>query len=170
MGSLIETFHLDVKLIIAQLVNFFIVAGVLYFFALKPIMKIMNERTAKIEKGLTDAQEIEERLNKTQEESKELISQAKKESMEIIDNANTKSEEKKKEIVTNAKKEIESLINQSKKQIADEKEQMIKEVKADVVDLVTQVSTKVLAGKIDADINQKLIEQAIKETNKNEKN
>ncbi len=49
MESLIETFHLDIKLIIAQAFNFAIVAFVIYFFALKPIFKLMDKRSNKIE-------------------------------------------------------------------------------------------------------------------------
>ena len=79
MESLISTFHLDLKLIIAQLVNFLIVAGILWFFALKPIMKIMKERTEKIEKGLKDAKSFEEKLAQAERDRLKTLSVAKKE-------------------------------------------------------------------------------------------
>ena len=55
MDSLITTFHIDWKIIIAQAINFLIVFLVLYFFAIKPLKKLMAERVDKISKGLTDA-------------------------------------------------------------------------------------------------------------------
>ena len=55
MDSLITTFHIDWKIIIAQVINFLIVFLVLYFFAIKPLKKMMAERADKISKGLTDA-------------------------------------------------------------------------------------------------------------------
>ncbi len=61
MDSLVETFHLDVKLLIAQVINFAIVFLVLYYFALKPLLNVMNDRSAKIEKSLEDAKEIEKK-------------------------------------------------------------------------------------------------------------
>ena len=56
MEEIIKTFHIDWKLLIAQAVNFAIVVFALYKFAYKPLLKTMNERTAKIEQGLKDAE------------------------------------------------------------------------------------------------------------------
>ena len=55
MDSIISTFHIDWKIIIAQAVNFAIVLAVLYFFALKPLNKLMAERAEKIAKRVNDA-------------------------------------------------------------------------------------------------------------------
>ena len=54
MDSIINTFHIDWKIIIAQAVNFGIVFVVLYIFALKPLNKLMAERAEKIKKGVED--------------------------------------------------------------------------------------------------------------------
>ena len=78
MDSLIETFHIDTKLLLAQAINFAIVFAVLYFFALKPLMKAMGERTEKIEKSLDDAKKVEEKLAKTEEDYSKELSNAKK--------------------------------------------------------------------------------------------
>ena len=48
MDSIISTFHIDWKIIIAQAINFGVVFIVLYIFALKPLSKLMNERAEKI--------------------------------------------------------------------------------------------------------------------------
>ena len=55
MESIISTFHIDWKIIIAQMINFVIVFVVLYIFALKPLSKLMKERGEKIAKGIDDA-------------------------------------------------------------------------------------------------------------------
>ena len=51
MDSIIETFHLDWKLFLAQVVNFTIVVFVLWRFAFKPLAKNLAERTRTIEKA-----------------------------------------------------------------------------------------------------------------------
>ena len=68
MDSIISTFHIDWKIIIAQAVNFGVVFIVLYIFALKPLLKLMAERSGKIEKGIDDAKKSGELLQKTTEE------------------------------------------------------------------------------------------------------
>jgi F-type H+-transporting ATPase subunit b len=77
MDSLISIFHLDLGLFIAQLVNFAIVFSVLYFFAFKPLVKIMAERSAKIDKSLKDADETSRRLAAVAQEREEIVKEAK---------------------------------------------------------------------------------------------
>jgi F-type H+-transporting ATPase subunit b len=83
MDGIIEAFHLDIKLIIAQLINFTIVLAVLYKLVYKPLLKTMNERTGKIEKGLKDAQESQAQLEKAEKTRDEKIKEAKKEARQI---------------------------------------------------------------------------------------
>ena len=166
MESLIETFHLDVKLIIAQFVNFLIVAGVLYFFALKPLTKIMNDRTKKIEKSLKEAKEIEEKLESTEQEKDKILKQAREEAKEIVEKANKNAEEKRTQALDQAKQEMEKIISQGKKQIQNDKESMLKEVKSELIDLVISVSQKVFKKQASEDLDIDLIKQTIKEIKK----
>ena len=62
MDSLITTFHIDWKMIIAQLINFVVVFFVLYRYALKPLAKLMEERGTTIEDGLKNADKQKELL------------------------------------------------------------------------------------------------------------
>ena len=68
MESIISTFHIDWKIIIAQAVNFGVVFIVLYIFALKPLSKLMAERSERISKGIDDAKKSSELLEKAAEE------------------------------------------------------------------------------------------------------
>jgi F0F1-type ATP synthase membrane subunit b/b' len=45
MEELITTFHIDWKLMIAQIVNFGLVFALLYWLAAKPLSKLMKDRT-----------------------------------------------------------------------------------------------------------------------------
>ena len=71
MESIISTFHIDWKIIIAQMVNFGVVFAVLYIFALKPLAKLMAERTDKIKRGVDDSKKSAELLQKATDEYKQ---------------------------------------------------------------------------------------------------
>src|SRR3989344_4480411 len=73
MESIISTFHIDWKIIIAQMVNFAVVFAVLYVYALKPLSKLMKERSEKIEGGLLDAKKSQELLGQATKEHKENV-------------------------------------------------------------------------------------------------
>lgn len=162
MEPLIETFHIDLKLIIAQMVNFTIVFLVLYWFAFKPIARVMAERTAKIEKGLLDAKKVEEKLSETQEEFNKAMASAKKQANDILEKAAVEADARKQEMIARAKEEIGAIINQEKQKMQAEKAATLKEIKKEVADLVISAVEKVLDEKIDEKKDKEIIKKMIK--------
>jgi len=161
MESLIETFHIDVKLLIAQAINFAIVFSVLYFFALKPLMKVMGDRTKTIEKSLDDAKKIEENLAKAEEDYREKLNEAKKEASAILAKAMESADVKKKETINKAKEEIGQIINQEKAKMQTDKAVVLKEIKKEVADLVAASLEKILKEKVDAKKDKEIIKKLI---------
>lgn len=163
MESLIETFHIDYKLLLAQAVNFAIVFAVLYFFILKPLLKTMQERTKKIELSLRDADKIEEELKKTEDEYKRVIGNAKKEANTIIEKAQEAADARKSEMIQNAKDEIGTLIDKEKAKLLAEKEETLREIKSEVSGLVISAVEKLLEKKLDQKADQEIINKLISE-------
>lgn len=162
MESLISTFHIDLNLFIAQLVNFAIVFSVLYFFAFKPLVKVMSERTEKIDKSLKDADEIEKRLSLTEKEQAEIISAAKKQANLIIEEADKKGELRREEMMIRAKEEIGNLMNVSRATIDRDKAETLKQIKTEVAELVIMTVEKILNEKMNSDKDQKIIKDLVK--------
>ncbi len=162
MDTLIETFHIDIKLLIAQAVNFVIVFGVLYYFILKPLLSNMEERSRKIAESLENADKIEEKLQQTDVESKEIVARAKKEAAIIVEEAAVKAENKKKEMIEKAKEEIGEIINKEKEKIRIEKDKTLKEIKKEVAGLVAVAAEKLLDESVDARKDEEIIRKTIK--------
>lgn len=161
MDSLIETFHLDIKLIIAQFINFGIVFCVLYFFGLKPLFKAISERSDKIAKSLAEGEEIKRKLSQTQEDYQKEISRAKKEAGQILEKAGALAEEQKKEMVIRAKQEIRQAIDQEKEKISAEKIETLRAIKAEVADLVIASVEKILGEKATVKMDKEFIVKTI---------
>jgi len=162
MDTILEAFHVDVKILIAQAINFAIVFAVLYFFVLKPLTKIMNDRTKKIEKSLEDAKSVEANLIKTENDYKEEMAKARREANEILEKANEQAEKKKAEMIVKAREEIGQAINEEKVKIQLEKAKILKEIKSEVADLVTLSLEKVLEEKVDVKTDKELIKKVLK--------
>jgi len=162
MDSLIETFHIDIRLLLAQVINFGIVFFVLYFFALKPLIKVMSDRTKKIEKSIDDAKKIEEKLIVTEEDYKNIIAKAKKEANDILEKASVQANKKEKEMIIKAKEDIGEIIEQEKAKMQVEKAKTLKDIKKEVSDLVIVAVSKILEKKIDNKKGKELIENIIK--------
>ena len=162
MDSLISTFHIDIRLLVAQLVNFAIVFSVLYFFAFKPLVKVMAERTEKIDKSLKDADVIEKRLALTEKEREDILLAAKKQANLIIEEADKRGEERRGELVAKAKEEIGQVINNEKAKLLSEKAETLKEIKKEVAELVILTTEKLLNEKMTGDKDKELIKKLVK--------
>lgn len=162
MEELIKTFHIDVKLIIAQLVNFGIVLFVLKKFAYAPVLKMMTDRTEKIDKGIKDAENATAKLVEITEKERAVLTEAKKQAQEIVAKAEAVAVKNKEEIITEAKTQAEKIMADSAKKLESEKNQMMQEVKGQIAELVIAATEKIISEKIDSEKDKSLIEQAIK--------
>lgn len=162
MDALIGTFHIDYKILIAQIVNFTIVLFVLYKFAYGPLLKVMTDRTKKIEKGIKDAEEARKKLEETEVKEKAVLSEARREAQAIIDTAEKTALKNKEELLSEAKKKSDEIVINTQKQLEEEKKKMMGEIKSEIADLVVAATGKVIDEKLDEKRDKELIEKAIK--------
>ncbi|MEI8360687.1 MAG: F0F1 ATP synthase subunit B [bacterium] len=162
MEELVKTFHIDTYLILAQLVNFFIVLGVLYKFAYRPVLQLLNERTIKIEKSLDDAKKIEEKLIAQGDEYKKIVADARKEASIIIEKANKVNEERREAMIAKAKDDIGVIINKEKEKMLVEKAEALKDIKKEVAELVGLSLEKLVGKKMEGKADQDLVKDLIK--------
>ena len=161
MEELIKTFHIDWTLILAQLVNFAIVLFVLKKYAYGPMLKLMNERTEKIEKGIKDAENAGNKLKEIEEKEKAVLVEAKKAAQEIVAKAEEMAVKNKEEIVAQAKAQAEKILSDSAKKIELEKNQMMAEVKGQIAELVVAATGKIIDEKMDSEKDKEMIAKAI---------
>jgi len=144
MEELVKTFYIDWKLIIAQAVNFAIVLGVLWYFALEPLQKVMNKRSDDIAKSLEDAKEIEKKLVATDEDRTKILTKAKQGAQEIVKQAYAIGEKKRQEMLDITKQETNEIVVQAKQQIAAAKERLKQELRQETAELVIKATQKVI--------------------------
>ncbi|MEA2092729.1 MAG: F0F1 ATP synthase subunit B [Patescibacteria group bacterium] len=166
MESLIETFHLDVKLIIAQALNLAVVAFVLYFFALKPVFKVMNERSNKIEKGVENAEKAKQILAEAEQEKEEILNKAKEKANEKITEGRERGEQKKQFIVDQTRKEVSGMMEQEKKKLEEERKRMIVEIKQHTAELLNEAVTKIMEQKLDDNYDAEIIKKFTEDLDK----
>jgi F-type H+-transporting ATPase subunit b len=147
MESIISTFHIDWKIIIAQMVNFAVVFVVLYIFALKPLSKLMAERAEKIKLGVDDAKKNAEILKATTAEYEVVLAKAKIEANKIFTEGKKEAEMKKVKMLEDAKSEVASLIANGKKSLEAEKVKMVEEAKKEIVSLAMTATEKLMSSK-----------------------
>ncbi len=152
---------------LAQIFNFLLLVGVLSFFAYKPIIKIMDERRKMINTDLENAEKVRLEAEKIKEDYEKQMGNARAEAQAIIDKANKAATEAYDQRLSQAREEQERVLKSAKEQIEREKINALLEVRAEVVSLSMQLASKVVDQKLDAEADQKLINDFLNEiTNK----
>lgn len=160
--ELLNNLGINGKLLLAQIINFLVLLFVLYKFAYGPVLKLLSERTSKIEKGLKDAEDAQKKLIEITEKEKAVLTKARKQAQEIVAGAEEVAVKNKEEIIVAAKEQSEKILADSAKKIEMEKTQMMQDVKKQVAELVISATGKIISEKLDSNKDKAIIDKAIK--------
>lgn len=149
MESIISTFHIDWKIIVAQAVNFGIVFVVLYIYALKPLSKLMDERAEKIKKGIDDAKSNSKMLQDTTLEYDAVLAKARIEANKIFQEGKKEAEVKKTAMLEEAKVEVGKVVESGRKSLEADKVKMVEEAKKEIASIAMLAAEKILSQKQD---------------------
>jgi F-type H+-transporting ATPase subunit b len=147
MEQLIEAFGIDIKLIVIQIINFAVLAGLLSYFLYKPVLKVLQDREDKIKEGIRDAEEAAKAKGSALEEKRTLLSQAQKDAEAIGANAMAFGKEKETELLKEAQTKADEVINDAQQKSILLKEQALKESESEIAQLAILAAAKVLEHK-----------------------
>ena len=147
MESIINTFHVDFKIIIAQIFNFGIVFIVLYIYALKPLSKLMKERSEKIETGINDAKKSSELLKKAREEYEQNTIKLRQISIDAQKELTKELEQLRRDNLENIKIDNDEWMKKRKEQLEIDKKALVEGAKGEVVALAMLAAKKIMEEK-----------------------
>lgn len=162
-GSPVAVLGINLKLFIAQLVNFGIVILILWKWVFTPVANKLNERTEKIEKAMKDAVGTEKEKQEFASWKQQEIAKTKSEAAAIIIQANKEAGTVKDDLLKQAKEEQQKLVDNTKKQIEQEKHQILQSAKSELADMVTQAAEKIIKEKLTSDKDKKFIKDTLSE-------
>jgi F-type H+-transporting ATPase subunit b len=160
----------NVWTLIAQIVNFLILLLVLYFFAYKPVMKMLDERSHKIKESMDEVQKVKEQAAQTEEEFKKKIEAASKEGQEVIARAMRTGEEARQRAQAEAKQEAQGLVEKARVEIQRERDETIGELRQEFADLTVVAAEKVIGKSLDKESHRQIIDQVLDESANLKKN
>jgi len=148
MDSIISTFHIDWKIVIAQAVNFGVVLVVLYIFALKPLSKLMKERSERISKGIDDAKKSNELLQKTAEEYKQNTIKLRQISIDSQKELTKELEQLRAENLNKIKADNDEWTKKRIEQMEIDKKTLVEGAKSELVTLAMLAAKKIMEDKM----------------------
>ena len=151
----------QVSTIIFTIINFIILLFILKHFFSKPVNKIMGDRINGINTSIKNANDNEEKAEISRKEKDRLLHESKTKGREIVEEYKVNAQKISQEIIDEAKKESVILMERSRVEIEREKEKAESEVKKQVIDLSLILSEKALEQHIDEKEHRRLIEDFI---------
>ena len=159
-----EGLGINLPSLLAQIVNFAILLGILYLVAYKPIMRMLDERSRRIKESMEQTEEIKQQVEKAEEEFKKRIEQAGRKGQEIIDRAVLTGEEVGQKARAEAKKEAEALLARARAEIRRERDEVIDELRQEFADLTILAAGKVIEQSLDKEAHRQLIDRVLEES------
>ena len=147
-----QDFGISWPFILAQVLNFSVVAFILWKFAFKPVLATLDERQHKIASGLQYAEEMKAKLETAQQESAASAKRAQLESTRIIEEARKAAKEFLDKQTQESAAKANDIIAKAQQAIELEKKKMLAEARTEIARLVVVTTERVLAKKLtDAD-------------------
>ncbi len=159
-----EGLGISLPTLVAQIINFAILFGLLYLVAYKPIMRMLDERSRKIRESMEQTEFIKEQAAHAEEEVKKQIEAAGREGQEVIARAVRTGEEVKREAQQEARQEAESLIARARIEIQRERDDAIDELRKEFADLTILAAGKVIDRSLDKEAHRQLIDKVLEES------
>jgi F-type H+-transporting ATPase subunit b len=143
--------------LLAQIVNFVVLALLLRALLYGPITKMLDERRAKIEKGLEDARAAETARANAEAERQGVLDAARVEAQKLRAEANQQAEQSAAKIRADAQAEAEKIKADALSGLSAERDKMLSELRGQLAALAIAASSKLIGESLDRQRQEALI-------------
>jgi F-type H+-transporting ATPase subunit b len=159
----LEALGINLGYLVSQIFNFTILVVLLYFVAYKPILRMIDERSARMKQGLEDAEAASKRAAEMEQEFERRMGEARKQGQELVAQATQLSEKTRQEILDKAREEARGLVDKAKEEIGRERDVAMGELRQQVADLSVAISQKVIGESLDEQAQRRLVARFLDE-------
>ena len=144
-----------------QIINFLILVALLRAVAYKPVVRMMEERKAKIAESIEKADADAAAAAATLDEYKEQLAEARVKAQEIVDLAEKRASEERAASIQETKLEIEQMKKSAQEQMEHERAHAVEQLKGEVVTVALEAAGKIIQKNLTAADNDAIIGEFI---------
>jgi F-type H+-transporting ATPase subunit b len=161
--SVARTFGVDWTHLGAQIISFGVVCVVLYAYAYKPILKILEARRQQIASGLANAEKIKAELARIESERQGVLAKAGAEGKQLIEEARAAAARVQAEETRKAIAAGEQILVRAREAAERDRAQMLAELRREVGRLVVQTTATVTGKVLTPDDHRRLAEETARQ-------
>ena len=163
VAQIARTFGVDWQHLGAQIISFSIVCAVLYKFAYKRILAMLEQRRQEIALGIANAEKIKAELDKTEIQRQEVMAQAHIQGARFIEEARAAAARVQQEETKKAVAAAEQIMAKAHEAAVQDHDRMLVELKHEVGNLVVQATTSVTGKILTPEDQRRLVEETSKQ-------
>ena len=160
---IVTTFGVDWPHLLAQVASFCIVCFILYRFAYRPVLKMLEVRRQQIALGLANAEQITAELARTEAQRHEVMAQANAEATKFIDEARAAGARVLERETQKAIVAANQITITAREAAVREHDRMLAELKREVGRLVMLATTAVIGKILTSEDQRRLAEETARQ-------
>ena len=161
--EVLNTFGVDVPKLAFQVINFLLLLYLLNRFFFRRVIALLDERQAKISKGLEDAESAARDRELARAEREAALDEARKEAQAMIARATKIAEDSRAEIVAAAREEAEKVSARARDEITAETKKALAELRKQVADLALDAAGKLVRAEMTGKTQRRMVEEFLAE-------
>ena len=143
-----QDFGIKLPNLLAQVVNFGVLAFFLWYFGIRKVLATLDERQKKIESGLKYADDMKAKLEAVQQENAAILKKASIEAGRIIDEARKLAKDVLDKQTQEASGIANEMLTKAQQSIELEHKKMLAEARGEIARLVVVTTERVLAQRL----------------------
>lgn len=155
---------LNVPVLVAQLVNFFLLLVLLRLFLYKPILEMLDRRAQRIKEGVEAADQSKEQASAAEQEVAKQLAASREQGQALIAQAQEAGNRIQEEARSQARQEGETILERARTEIQLERDQAIAVLRGEFADLTVSAAEKVIGQSLDRQAHQRLIDEVLAES------
>jgi F-type H+-transporting ATPase subunit b len=159
VAQIARTFGVDWPQFIAQVISFTIVCALLYRFAYRSILAMLEERRQQIAQGLANAEQIKAELARTEAQRREVMAEAEVKATQLVEEARAAAARVREEETRKAVAAAEDIVARAREAAAQDRARMLVDLRREVGRLVVQTTAAVAGRVLTPDDQRRLAEE-----------
>ena len=163
-----EALGLDALALIWQGLAFGLLLFLMYRFAYKPVLNMLDQRAERIRESIAQAEQIKQDLAAAQQRGADEMQRARREAQELIQNARAASERTIAAAREEAQTQREKMLEEARAQITNETERAKTELRREVGRLTVLAATRIIGQELQTNpaLHERLVDEALNQVDR----
>ncbi len=155
----LEALGINFSSLLLHAINFLVVLALLTKFLYRPVVKVLDERAARIKESMDRAEAVKKQFAGAEEEIRLSLENARREGQAIIEQATKIGEQMRAQARQEAQAEADKIVAKARDQLDLERQQVVTDLRQQMAELVVAAAGKVIAQNMDDRVQHQLVEE-----------